>query len=101
MSFLCVYDEGERERFCDWRLTTTTAKRLGKTNQHQPPKTPPPPPPKKGDYASCVLTLLPRACLYRASGINANLQYCGAGFRELPNGCGFGGQLLGTTGHFG
>ncbi|KAI8473847.1 MAG: TLD-domain-containing protein [Monoraphidium minutum] len=45
-----------------------------------------------GDYANCVFTLLPQACVYPASGINANLQWCGVNFGELPNGVGFGGQ---------
>ena len=28
---------------------------------------------------------------YPASGINQNFQWCGAGFKQLPNGIGFGG----------
>ncbi|WIA18905.1 hypothetical protein OEZ85_003577 [Tetradesmus obliquus] len=50
-----------------------------------------------GDYASSIFGLLPQARLYPASGINANLQWCGVGFTQLPNGVGFGGQV----GHFG
>ncbi|KAF8064560.1 Meak7 [Scenedesmus sp. PABB004] len=50
-----------------------------------------------GDFASSIFSLLPAARLHPASGINANIQWCGAGFRELPNGLGFGGQV----GHFG
>ncbi|GBF95254.1 hypothetical protein Rsub_08285 [Raphidocelis subcapitata] len=54
-----------------------------------------------GDYANKLLSLLPAACTYPASGINANLQWCGTNFAELPNGLGMGGQLLGGAGHFG
>ncbi|WIA39202.1 hypothetical protein OEZ86_005327 [Tetradesmus obliquus] len=50
-----------------------------------------------GDYASSIFGLLPQARIYPASGINANLQWCGVGFSQLPNGVGFGGQV----GHFG
>jgi hypothetical protein len=50
-----------------------------------------------GDYANKIFSLAPTACVYPASGINANLQWCGVGFAELPNGLGFGGQV----GHFG
>jgi hypothetical protein len=50
-----------------------------------------------GDHASCVFSLLPEAHLYPASGINANIQWCGIGFTQLPNGIGFGGQV----GHYG
>jgi hypothetical protein len=46
-----------------------------------------------GDYASSIFSLLPQAHLYPASGINANLQWCGVGFSQLPNGIGFGGQV--------
>lgn len=46
-----------------------------------------------GDYASSIFGLLPQARLYPASGINANLQWCGVGFTQLPNGVGFGGQV--------
>jgi hypothetical protein len=44
-----------------------------------------------------VLSLLPRAATYRATGINDHAQYFGSGFKELPNGIAFGGQV----GHFG
>eukprot|EP00878_Enallax_costatus_P007802 GHUV01008167.1.p1 GENE.GHUV01008167.1~~GHUV01008167.1.p1 ORF type:complete len:191 (+),score=52.00 GHUV01008167.1:406-978(+) len=50
-----------------------------------------------GDYASSIFSLLPTACIYPASGINPNIQWCGVGFSQLPNGVGFGGQV----GHFG
>jgi hypothetical protein len=46
-----------------------------------------------GDYASSIFSLLPQAHIYPASGINANLQWCGLGFSQLPNGVGFGGQV--------
>jgi len=46
-----------------------------------------------GDYANMLVSLLPTACIYPASGINANLQWCGVGFAELPNGLGWGGQV--------
>lgn len=50
-----------------------------------------------GDYANKLVSFLPAACIYPASGINSNLQWCGSNFEQLPNGVGFGGQ----TGHFG
>lgn len=50
-----------------------------------------------GDYASSIFSLLPSAHIYPASGINPNIQWCGIGFTQLPNGVGFGGQV----GHFG
>jgi hypothetical protein len=43
-----------------------------------------------------VFSLEPRAMLYPASGINDNLQWCGVGYSELPNGVGFGGQKVGN-----
>jgi hypothetical protein len=46
-----------------------------------------------GDYANVIFSLLPEARLYPASGINGNLQWCGVGFKELPCGLGFGGQV--------
>lgn len=56
-----------------------------------------PPDPRLGDFACCIFSLLPTARMYPASGINANLQWCGIGFTQLPNGLGFGGQV----GHYG
>jgi len=50
-----------------------------------------------GDGAAMLFGLLPCVNFYAASGINNNLQWCGVGFSELPNGVGFGGQ----QGHFG
>ena len=46
-----------------------------------------------GDHSNSIFSLLPQALVYPASGINANLQWCGQGFSQLPNGVGFGGQV--------
>jgi hypothetical protein len=44
-----------------------------------------------GDHSSFVFRLLPHLEIFRATGYNDNFQWCGAGFRELPSGIGFGG----------
>ena len=46
-----------------------------------------------GDGGAFVFSLSPAAAVYPSTGINANYQWCGAGFSELPNGLGFGGQV--------
>jgi hypothetical protein len=46
-----------------------------------------------GDHSNWVFGLLPAVLTYPASGINTNLQWCGQGFSQLPNGIGFGGQV--------
>jgi hypothetical protein len=35
--------------------------------------------------------------MYKATGINSNFQWCGIGFSQLPNGCGFGGAQGATN----
>jgi len=46
-----------------------------------------------GDASAFVFSLAPEAAVFRATGINANIQWCGDRFAELPNGLGFGGQV--------
>lgn len=52
-----------------------------------------------GEMKSFLFTLQPRAAIYRASGVNGNLQWCAINFTSdsIPNGIGFGGQ----KNHFG
>jgi len=45
-----------------------------------------------GDFGCFVFSKLPKAAIYRASGVNENFLWCGQGFNALPNGFGFGGQ---------
>ncbi|KAG1668813.1 hypothetical protein FOA52_004907 [Chlamydomonas sp. UWO 241] len=44
-----------------------------------------------GDHTTFVFRLLPQLEVFRATGYNDQFQWCGAGFRELPSGVGFGG----------
>ncbi|GAX72981.1 hypothetical protein CEUSTIGMA_g433.t1 [Chlamydomonas eustigma] len=44
-----------------------------------------------GDYSTFIFGLYPVTLMYKATGINSNFQWCGMGFSQLPNGCGFGG----------
>ena len=46
-----------------------------------------------GNFQSFVFSLRPAAAVHRPSGANANFQWCGANFSQLPNGIGFGGQV--------
>ena len=39
--------------------------------------------------------------MYQATGINQNFMWCGVGFKQLPNGIGFGGaEGSANIGHF-
>eukprot|EP00252_Welwitschia_mirabilis_P008534 TRINITY_DN2043_c0_g1_i1.p1 TRINITY_DN2043_c0_g1~~TRINITY_DN2043_c0_g1_i1.p1 ORF type:complete len:424 (-),score=84.25 TRINITY_DN2043_c0_g1_i1:302-1573(-) len=52
-----------------------------------------------GDMKSFLFALSPAATIYRATGANANMQWCAINFasESIPNGLGFGGQIN----HFG
>jgi hypothetical protein len=40
-----------------------------------------------------VFGVLPSLARFHAGGANANIQWCGQNFAQLPNGFGFGGQV--------
>jgi hypothetical protein len=46
-----------------------------------------------GSESSFVFRLCPDFSVHFPSGANRNFQWCGLKFKELPNGCGFGGQV--------
>jgi TLD len=46
-----------------------------------------------GSAASFVFRLLPDFRVHFSSGANTNFQWAAKGFKELPNGVGFGGQM--------
>ncbi|XP_047318902.1 MTOR-associated protein MEAK7 [Impatiens glandulifera] len=52
-----------------------------------------------GDMKSFLFQLYPKASIYRPTGANKNLQWCGVNFssEDIPNGIGFGGR----PNHFG
>jgi len=55
-----------------------------------------------GDATSFVFGVQPASQVFPATGINTNIQWCGVGFSELPNGVGFGGAQggHGSSGQF-
>lgn len=52
-----------------------------------------------GDMKSFLFQVYPKASIFRATGANNNIQWCGVNFNSesIPNGVGFGGRV----GHFG
>lgn len=47
-----------------------------------------------GSSLSFLFGLLPSTVKYAASGANTNMMWCGQGFTQLPNGFGWGGQVI-------
>ena len=47
-----------------------------------------------GTSVSFLFGLLPSTVKYEASGANTNMMWCGQGFTQLPNGFGWGGQVI-------
>jgi hypothetical protein len=47
-----------------------------------------------GGSLSFLFGLLPRTVKFTATGANANMMWCGQGFSQLPNGLGWGGQVI-------
>lgn len=45
-----------------------------------------------GNASTFIFSVLPNLARFTAGGANANVQYCGHNFAQLPNGFGFGGQ---------
>ena len=45
-----------------------------------------------GAASAFIFGVLPTLARFTAGGSNANIQYCGQAFAQLPNGFGFGGQ---------